>query len=340
MICGMEMGQLVAADVDLKDSNVKKVEVLPMPELSDEEKEEAINIAKDDPEVKKLLDEGAEIGMVFPTITITIIKGEVEPQSTKMVKVEIKHGEKMYLAHVDLDEKEVVRLTEPIVLSSIYKSPKVTPRPAPALTDEKKAEAIRIAKADPRVEKLLEEGATMGEVFGRLTVGLVKSEESEGGNIFTVSSPSMVKALVQLEQGEKRWSVHVNMKKKEVTEVIPMPMPPPALTEAENEEAINIAKADSRVKELLDKGATIGKVSPMFSFGVRVDETGKTPECAETLARVEIELGEKSWIAEVDLSEGKVVRVIETNSGNTPIPFGADEESEYGTVEYGTVEEE
>ncbi|GAJ03995.1 unnamed protein product [marine sediment metagenome] len=51
----------------------------------------------------------------------------------------------------------------------------------------------------------------------------------------------------------------------------------PELTEAGEEEAVDIAKADPRVQELLDKGASIGKVSPMYSFGMRVNpETGKS----------------------------------------------------------------
>jgi len=106
-------------------------------------------------------------------------------------------------------------------------------------------------------------------------------------------------------------TAEVDLKTKEVT-VVSMP----ELTEAERDEAIRIAEADPRVKELLDEGATIGKVSPMYSFGARVNpETGQTEEFSETLVRVAIELGERNWAAEVDLAEGKVVRLIEVTSG-------------------------
>ena len=103
-------------------------------------------------------------------------------------------------------------------------------------------------------------------------------------------------------------TAEVDLKTKVVTEVVPMP----ELTEEEKEEAINIARADPKVQELLDKGASIGKVSPMFFFGARVnEETGEIEEFEETLVRVEITLGETIWIAHVDLAEGRVVRLRE-----------------------------
>jgi len=103
-------------------------------------------------------------------------------------------------------------------------------------------------------------------------------------------------------------TAEVDLKTKVVTEVFPMS----ELTEEEKEEAINIAKADPKVQELLDQGASIGKVSPMFSFGVRMnEETGEIEEFCEQVARVEITLGERIWVAYVDLAEGKAVKLIE-----------------------------
>jgi len=102
-------------------------------------------------------------------------------------------------------------------------------------------------------------------------------------------------------------TAEVDLKTKEVT-IVSMP----ELTEADEAEAINIAKADPRIKELLDQGASIGKVSPMYSFGVRVNpETGEIEEFSGELVRVEITVGETIWTAHVDLAEGKVVQLIE-----------------------------
>ena len=127
-------------------------------------------------------------------------------------------------------------------------------------------------------------------------------------------------------------TTEVDLETKEVT-VVSMP----ELTEAGEEEAIDIAKADPRVKELLDRGATIGKVSPMYSFGTRVNpETGEIEEFSEELVRVEITLGETIWIAHVDLAEGKVVRLREITPGG--MESYSDPEGKY-KIEYFQMEE-
>jgi len=125
----------------------------------------------------------------------------------------------------------------------------------------------------------------------------------------------------------------VDLKKKMVTEVVTLS----EFTTADKQKAIDIARADSRVKELLDKGASIGNVSSMYSFGARMNaETGETEEFLETLVRVAIELGEKSWAAYVDLTEENVVRLEETTPGARESYSSAE-----GKVEYseGPIEE-
>ena len=134
-------------------------------------------------------------------------------------------------------------------------------------------------------------------------------------------------------------TAEVDLKTKGVTEVVLMP----ELTGADEQRAIDIAKADPRVKELLDKGASIGRVSPIYSFGTRMNvEIGQTEEFSETIARVAIELGEKNWAAEVDLAEGRVVRLVEVTSGEYyKVPSGAEGKFkiEYFHGEEGPVEE-
>jgi hypothetical protein len=90
-------------------------------------------------------------------------------------------------------------------------------------------------------------------------------------------------------------------------------------TEAEKQKAIDIAKADPRVQELLNKGASIAnEVASMYSFETRMNaETGKMEEITEELVGVEITLGETTWLAEVDLANGKVVRLGEMTPGGT-----------------------
>lgn len=128
----------------------------------------------------------------------------------------------------------------------------------------------------------------------------------------------------------------VDLGVEKVTLVVPMP----ELTEAEEQEAVNIAKADPRVQELLYQGATVVKVSPMYSFGARISlETGEVEEFSGTLARVEIELGEKSWAASVDLNEKEVKWLTETtpmSSEDEDYESYSDPEGKY-KVEYFSI---
>ncbi|MFC1970521.1 hypothetical protein ACFLV0_01085 [Chloroflexota bacterium] len=99
----------------------------------------------------------------------------------------------------------------------------------------------------------------------------------------------------------------VDLKTKEVTEVDKMTEP----TAEEKQEAIDIAEADSRVKELLDTGAMISTVSPTFFYGMMNVETGEIDKVSETYVKVVIEGTEKIYVAYVDLTEGKVVKLID-----------------------------
>lgn len=134
-------------------------------------------------------------------------------------------------------------------------------------------------------------------------------------------------------------TAEVDLKTKEVTEVVLMP----ELTGTDEQRAIDIARADPRVKELLDKGAMIGKVSPIYFFGTRMDvETGETREFSETLLIVEIEWIEKNYAAEVDLDARKVIRLVEVISGEyykVPSSTEGEWDIEYFHIEEGPVEE-
>ena len=148
-----------------------------------------------------------------------------------------------------------------------------------------------------------------------------------GGEEVTVKVIKLVdgKGIVICEGVVGRLAIaEVDLESKEVTgvrvgvvETIMADMP--EITEADKQKAIDIAKADPGVKELLDKGASIGNVSSVYSFGMMTDmETGEMMEFSGMMTWVRIELGEKSWIAQVDLTEGKVVRLIETTP---PMPI-------------------
>jgi len=181
-------------------------------------------------------------------------------------------------------------------------------------TDSAYAQAAEIAQNSPQVRAALGDGDVQ-------VVKVIKVVDDKG----TVICRGEIGVV----------TAEVDLKTKEVT-VVSMP----ELTEADEAEAINIAKADPRVKDLLDQGATISMVSPMYSFGTRVNpETGEIEEFSEELVRVETTLGETIWVAHVDLAEGKVVRLREMTPGLMESHSRTEGKVEYFQGEKGPVEE-
>lgn len=189
----------------------------------------------------------------------------------------------------------------------------------PSLTGQSsEALAAEIAESSPEVKLAL--GDQEIEV-----VKVIKIVDGKGTVICEGMMGRLVTAKVDLESEEVT-------EVKVAIEIVDMP----ELSEADEQEAINIARADPGVKELLNQGASIGMVFPMYSFGMRTDmETGETEEFSGMLVRVAIELGEKSWIAHVDLAEGKVVRLIEIQK---LLPVGTFELEYFDVDEEGRVE--
>jgi hypothetical protein len=94
------------------------------------------------------------------------------------------------------------------------------------------------------------------------------------------------------------------------TKVVTQAVVGPQLTDEEKEKALNIATADPRVQEILDKGAVIDLVLPMYvTFSGVNQETGEIEEITETWAQMWINLGNRQWGVQVDLIRGKVVSV-------------------------------
>ena len=115
LVCEGAIGQYILVDVDLEAAEVTEVEVVSMPELTEEEKEEAIAIAKADPRVQELLEQGASIDRVAPMISFITEVTEDEKSEFAVVKaahIDLKLGDRMWFAHVDLEGKKVERLIE------------------------------------------------------------------------------------------------------------------------------------------------------------------------------------------------------------------------------------
>ena len=94
------------------------------------------------------------------------------------------------------------------------------------------------------------------------------------------------------------------------TKVVTQAVSGPQLTDEEKEKAINIATADPGVQEILDRGAVIDLVLPMYvTFSGINQETGEVEEITETWAQMWINLGNKQWGVQVDIIRDKVVSI-------------------------------
>ena len=84
-----------------------------------------------------------------------------------------------------------------------------------------------------------------------------------------------------------------------------------------HENAINIALLDARVKPLLTKGATVGRVFPVFtgisSIAISNNNVVKvTPAACHAI--VPLYVDGKAWLVDVDLETKKIDRIIEPQS--------------------------
>jgi len=92
------------------------------------------------------------------------------------------------------------------------------------------------------------------------------------------------------------------------TKIVTQAVSGPQLTDEEKEKALDIVNADSEVRELLDRGAVIDLVLPMYvTFSGINQETGEVEKITETWAQMWINLGNRQWGVQVDLIRGKVV---------------------------------
>ena len=88
---------------------------------------------------------------------------------------------------------------------------------------------------------------------------------------------------------------------------------------ADDQRVIEIAQADPKVKDLLDSGATIGEVSTMNIYGSMGNvATGETEDISETLVAVDINGTEDTYVAYIDVAEGKVKILLKTVSMDSP----------------------
>ncbi|MCK4580605.1 MAG: zf-HC2 domain-containing protein, partial [Dehalococcoidia bacterium] len=135
----------------------------------------------------------------------------------------------------------------------------------PSLTRQSsEALAAEIAQNSPQVQAALGDGEIK-------VVTVITIRDDSGTVICEGAAGQLVIAEVDLKAREVT-GVMVGIFVTTTTDM-------PEITEADKQKAIDIARADPRVQELLDNGASIGEVSGILVFGMAKDlETGETEE--------------------------------------------------------------
>jgi hypothetical protein len=92
----------------------------------------------------------------------------------------------------------------------------------------------------------------------------------------------------------------------------------PELAPESRERAINIAMSDPRLKSIMDKGGSVGRVYPIFSSVSNMSIIGGsiikvTP--VATQAIVPVQFDGKTWLAQVNIEQNRVDRIVEPEAG-------------------------
>jgi len=207
----------IVCEVDVKTGEeLKLVRVVKPPELSDEEKAKAIEIAKADPRVQDLLGRGGTIDKVFLSVhmlELEVVDGKPRIATEVMVMVAVILDNQKWMVEIDLDEGIVWGIAEPKLTISEEKAlieekqraraEPVEPSLSPPPMEELMEELIDIAKTDPQAKELFDRGARL------VGSGIAGKADAEKG------------ALV-LELGNERWIVRIDLVKEEVTKVEPL----------------------------------------------------------------------------------------------------------------------
>lgn len=162
--------------------------------------------------------------------------------------------------------------------------------------DSSTAQAAEIARHDPQVEAILR------------------------GDIAIVTVTSVVNDIATVEVGDshgRRVSVTVDLRTRIVTRVYQGPQLSAELTA----QALRVVQAYSRTSAILARGATIGRITPIITTYESTDPTtGQPTQGSETWAQVPLELAGQSWMAYVDLPQGRIDQLIDPSGSQVPLP--------------------
>ena len=166
-------------------------------------------------------------------------------------------------------------------------------RPLPGQSST--ALAADLARHDPQVEAILR---------GDVSVVTVTSVVDEVATV-----------VVEDSHGQKV-TVTVDLRSRIVTRVYQGPQLSTDLTAR----AMSVVRADPRTRSLLDRGATIGRATPIFVTHDSIDPvTGLPTQGTETWAQVQLDLDGQDWTAYVDLVRGRIDQLVDPTGSQVPL---------------------
>ncbi len=112
-------------------------------------------------------------------------------------------------------------------------------------------------------------------------------------------------------------TVNVDLRNRAVTKVYQGPQ----LSAELSAKAITLVKADPRTSALLGRGATIGRITPVFVTAETVDPaTGVHAQISQTWAQVPLDVDSTEWIATVDLVQGRIDQLLDPHGTQVTAP--------------------
>lgn len=232
---GLMVGGAPHEDVWMYQSSPKKL--LEIPTLTEEQRQKAIEIAKQNETVKQYLEQGYEIARVCP---IENLSKEEEAMDVVSVDVSLGKDKEWVYANIDLDKREVTRIlkldgeiegfemrkgkikavneTEIRIAigggeGKLIRAPEVR-----KLTEEEREKAREVALPDPEVQNLIKGKNYEMEI--RPTGVIIINEAGEVETKFNGAS-----VMFELEDGTV-YFVHVDLGKDKVIRISPPLLPP------------------------------------------------------------------------------------------------------------------
>jgi len=181
------------------------------------------------------------------------------------------------------------------------------------------ARALRIARNDPEVQKLItEEKVVLDEV------------KIKDGKVYVLLNPTSIETIqfgsaqqkaITIQEAEEEVRppmgavVEINMRQKQVSEIKPVQEDILSLAEKEKELAEQIVQKESLIKEILSEEARIERVKATFPERLRLIERGDevlaVPDPTdEKKAEIYYTTDGQRWMVQVNLNQDRVEQII------------------------------